>query len=487
VRHGKELWLGEFVESGGACVIDLDVLPKSTFVCGAPGTGKTNIFYLIGQQLFVKEIPITGIDHKGELRRFTNRFDNVAVFRPQELPVNLFAARRNAHATYLGIIAAIARMGSLRAETWPAFPEVMLRLHAGLSNGEPEPSIVDVIAVLHALAKQGKPTLKTIARTLESFAAMIGTTAYVRRGPDLRQRFRGYFIEYSTTPPRVQQCLDDLLFVQTHLASMEEEHTSELREVLMIDEGMMVFHRNLNVENAAHYISPSARLIAMTRSTGRGVIVGTQSVSEIDPLLKANVATIICFRCPNVDDAWEMAKMLGLPKEAVQQIISLPIGVAYVRSEGFERAVLVKTPLVDMGPYPSDAMLAERLQSHFSWIAANTSYAPETVRTVSPLSYQAIVGETRSVARDVPPAPSASQQPTITEEFAVFLREVLAHPTASVSQHYGNLGWSPAKGNRVRQHLEEQGVIAAQRIAGKTGRPKEILSVTAIGRRLFGV
>jgi hypothetical protein len=484
------VFLGTELVSQHPVLIDRDILNCHVLIIGASGSGKTTALAGLMAQLVRQGIAVEFEDHKGEGRRLLNIFPDATVIRPDRESWNILAPVGPSEMYWFGVAAEIGRAFNLRPETWTKLPEILLRVERGLKSGEPFPSLRDFERLLsHLASHENWPSLETAARSFAALNGLLGRTARIRRAPDDDARRRLVVHEYQGLPPRIQSFLAAVRLFVLLLRSATEE--TRFNRVWLIDEAGLVFSKELSQNAGSGYISTAKRAITQLRFTGTGIFAGLQTLTDADDTLKGNVATILVLRCPNPADAKEAAALIGLPAESASELQNLPTGVGYVRSLGFTRPVKIQVPPFDLGPRLSDDEVERRMVAEFARLDRSTVFAPERPEDQKPLSYLDILGE--RVAEKEPPSSEDTNDDmvdtAIREQFfaehQVFVRELLLHPQASVTEHYRTLGWSAGRGNRVKDQLLALKLICSQREKSTNGRPREILAVTEKGRKLF--
>lgn len=488
VEPAQALLLGQEFHAGQPVMVNKSILNRHLLVVGATGSGKTTCICGLIDQMLRDNVVTAGFqDHKGEGRRLLNVFpDEVLVFRADQEPWNMLEPVGPAETYWWGLMSEFGKAFNLRTETWTELVEILVRLQRGLKPGEPYPSWRDFGDILKHLARvESRPKLETAANALESLCSVLGRTAQIRRAPVLDPFYRITVFEHEGLPPRVHGFLAAVRLLRTQMSAMAEGRGSQgLRHVCISDEGTMEFGKELSQGTGSGYVSPHKRGVTQLRSAGVGFLVGVQNISEIDESLKANVATIIVLRCPNPKDAREGAQMLGLPTEAAAELQNLPVGVGYVRSEGFNRPVQVRIPNYELGPYPSSEEVQRSLACVMANLSANTVFSPVRTAQTNPLDYAEILGERTAASPVTTPSSEAIRQQFFAEHRAL-LQEIVQHPEACVTEHYENLGWSAGRGTRVKTQLLEMGLIFTGRQRDRNGRPREILVVTETGKEFL--
>jgi hypothetical protein len=422
---------------------------------------------------------ITFQDHKGEGRRLLNHFSSsILVLRPDQEFWNMLEPIGPSEIYYSAWANEFARAFNLRAETWPELVEILKRIEGGMKPGDPYPSLKDFEKILWHLAEHdNRSKLETAARALAALNAVLGRTAHIRKAPYIETEYDVVIYECQGLPPRIDGFLAAIRLLRMQLQSTVVGNQPQ--RCYLLDEAGNLFSKELSQAAGSGYISAAKRAITQIRKTGTGILAGVQVISETDDCLKANVASIVCLHCSNPKDAREAANLLLLPETAAVEIQSLPVGMGFLRSEGFTRPVKIQIPNFNLGPCPSDDEVARRMAPEFARLEQQTIRSPMKPNGIQPLSYMDILGETESSSAPATEVPVAeSEPPQIFAEHRALLLEIEKHPEASVTEHYRHLHWSAGRGNRVKEQLLKLGLIDTKRQKSSNGRPREILILT---------
>jgi len=128
-------------------------------------------------------VRITMHDFKGELSRFFSRYpSDLALFRPDQLPVNILEPQGHVRTYYQGLFSVVQRYFNLRPETWSELPGIVLRLLRSRRPDDPPPSLVDLERALRKAARtENRPNLLTAARAIAAIIEILGRTARIRK------------------------------------------------------------------------------------------------------------------------------------------------------------------------------------------------------------------------------------------------------------------------------------------------------------------
>lgn len=452
---------------------------------GTTGAGKTSMLAWIIAQLLAKGIQVKFQCHKGDGRRLIYLAPESAVFRPDQEYWNVLEPIGPPQIYWAAIFSAIARARNIHTETHTELVEVMERIAAGLKPGEPFPSLADFVRILKSISqKEQRPKLATAAQAIRSLVVELGRSAYIRKAPDVDARYKLIIQEYGNLPPRDHHLLAELRLLRSQMKAMHQGHNADFQTAYVSDEGSNEFGQAFSAQSGSNYIPVHDRTMMEGRSFGLRVLIAAQMPSQLVQSVKANASTIVVMQLPDVKEAREGQQLLGLTEDAIEEIRSQQPGQVMVRFPGCTGTVRGWFPDPQLGDFPSDADIASRMKPEFEFLDKQTVFAPFQDNDLVPVSYLEILGEkTADVEETVQPDEEIPQR--FFEEHRSLMQEIESHPTASVTEHYSNLGWSAGRGNRVKEQLIEMDLIDSERQKSFNGRPCEILCLTEKGKRLL--
>lgn len=474
--------LGLGLATGLLVWLALEVLNRHMLIVGASGSGKTVFIFALIQELIRHGMRVLFSDYKGEGRRIPGAM----VFRPDQEPTNLLDPVGDEESYRQGWSAEFGRAWGLHAETWTELPELLGRIHKGRKPGDWAASPRDVESVLRVLEeREPRPKWRTLRRAFTNLNSLLGPRASIRKGVEIFGRYPVCVHERQGLPPRPLGFLAAVGLLRQQAQATTTGRT-DFRNIYVCDEASLEHDRSLG--ETPGYTPPFVRAIRQVRSAGQGIIAAAQEFCELDESTKSNFATLACFRCKGLANGREALRLLELPEDRLGELMNLPVGVAYVRSEGFTRAVKIRVKDPQWEHRPTNEEVARLMAPELARLDREIVRGPDRPAAESALDYVELLGERATVAesaREADPDGAGEELPLLLEEQLELLREVDAHPGLGVSQHYRNLGWSAGRGQRVRDELVEQGVLVCERSNSANGRPKEVLSLTEKGRRLL--
>lgn len=323
----------------------------------------------------------------------------------------------------------------------------------------------------------GRDKHATLAGAFAAYAAWLGPRARVRRSHDIRREYR-HVIEsvIGATFDNIEVAVG--LFVTREVFEAKiRGHSRQPRLAIFFPEAQVLYDKALEYARRGHF-SFLLRALAMVNSMGITFILALQSPSRFSDFAVANAATIIALCQDSFTEARFCARLLGLGDEAVPKLMSLPLGVAIVKTPGLNAPVEVRVTHIELGPPLTQADMDARFASEYRRMQSLAVYADPAV-TSSGINWQDILGnKTADADRQSKPARSLHQ-----DHYNLAL-EFQLHPLDGLRAHYLRLKWSVERGNRILADLKADGYITIHReksTPGQTGRPKLIAHLTVAG------
>jgi hypothetical protein len=474
VPADKAVTFGSELTSHRPVVIHRDRLTRHVIIAGTTGCGKTTESAALIGHLLLQGMTVEFADHKDEGGRLLTLYPDALVIRADQELVNVLEPLGPPEIYWSALFCEIAKVANLRVEAWNELPEVMVQIWRQLKLGEPGPSMQDLVGILFRLAKdQRRPKLATVARALRALNVVLGKMARVRRAPDVFERFQFVVRQYHGLPARFHNFLTALRVLRMQMRGSAAGHSSTLQHVYISDEGSMEFGREMSGETGSGYVRATKRLVSQIRSQGVGIIITVQMLYELDDSAKSNAATLMFFRCPNPRDAQEALVMLGLDGRAMRQIMTLPVGRAFVFSEGFSGPALVDVPYMPLGDYPSAAEIARRMRPALEKLEQDSILSDDSEATPTVITPRDQINP--PVAANCP----SVGHPALCADDQALLDEIKASPLLGTTDHFRRLFWSFRRGDRAKNRLLNRRLIRVDRQQSNNGRPKDILVILA--------
>lgn len=476
--------------------IPLVELTAHTLNLGKTGYGKSTAFFHLMPQLNRKGVKCVFLDLKNEGRRMIHVYERIVVLPLTHLPINLLDPPGLPERYFLTFANELGRVFGLPTASYSKLPELLLRLYNGRQESESFLSLVDLAKVLDKLKQEARSsTFSTLANCLANLNVSLGQTARVRKGVIPEHLYDFVVYEAQGLPSRLVQFISALWLTHfQEIARLDGHERDQLSLVRFSDEGELEFHKNLS-SGSAGYIPPQVRMATQIRSTGSGLAVGAQNISNVCTELKNNVRTVQCFHLSDGQEVKEAASLLGLPENRAHEISTLDKGECFLRCGTlFKEPVRLKVPFTNPGEYISDSELESTMQPEWRKLQELCEYSPKAKDTGAPLDYREILGE-REKEDEIPPEPEQATDPNETlkgseqffDEWHTFLKDAQKHPKSNARERVKNLGWSAGKTQRVKQALIDNGLVCEEIGKVKGGRPPKYITLTPLGEKFLKI
>ena len=480
----------------------LSDLIKHILICGCSGSGKTTLIHLIVSSL-AGLFRMILIDHKDESLRFVKHIPDATYIPLNQQRWNCLAGAGNQRAYIRYVATLLARLMALLPVTANAMQAKLLPLCADVNH---LPSISDLASIFIALMKQdARSSLLTASRGFADLSVTMGDWATVRQGHwPFNERLLNV-IPLKDCPAAFEHFYVSLLFKQLADMASAGGHTTKLHQLVIFDEGRNFFGKEMESASGSGRTNLATDILTKMRSYGLGLVIGTQSLVKTQSTVIDNAGTVIVFRTNSEMEAKAACRLLGWDESRYMELITLEVGMAWVRSPQCLHPVKIKIPFSDLGDYPRESEITRQMQPIWQAWDAHTIFSPTKTEAEETLNFQDILGETGSSESDKPTpsaeseddsaaAPSPASKPTvpapeninILADYYSLLRSCVANPTFGVTTHYRVLGWGSAKGDRIKTKLLELNWVEDTCIRSpKGGRPKKCLKLTIEGKGVF--
>ena len=463
-----------------------------TLEAGSTNMGKSRLQYVLVSQLRgPSQKNAAGVcvncrimDMKGESGTLINLFpEDVAVFRPDQLPHNILQPKGPARAYFRGLIEVIRHYRNLRVETAGDIPGVLLRMNRSRKHDAPAPSLVDLERQLRRLADaEDRPNLRSAAQGISVLIDLLGASARIRKGYSINKPIE--IIRFDGLDKRSADLLLGLLLVvDVAFADSPPMSDRRLRTAYFLEDATTIIAEGPGGSD----ISQSPLIYAFLNASwlGAAIIACVHSLIAIPNIILNNVKTFIVFRCPSPTEAKVAASILHGRPELSEKIQNLPPRHFYIWSDGFEGPVLGKTPEIETGTRPTEQEIDERMRPYFEKINSNLVLSPEFEdENIAPISYlddDAEEPQTESPTNET----TIAETPEVVALYVRFLSVVAANSCGSTRELNACLGLSTGKATRIKTLLEEQGFISTRREAGTTGRPRLVIQIEPKGMQFL--
>jgi len=478
----RALFIGDALHTGRPCRLDSEEM-GSVVLLGKPGSGKNVAARVMAHGLL--QLPqgyrFEVLAQKGDEPAETMLFgDGLYVPLPME-PVNDWAPiGPEPEAFWMAVAEAIAIPKGLLEQTWPEISKIVAACWRSAANA----SWAAIVRALKWKSEQpgGREKHATASAALATYAASLGPKAYLEVGVDLRPRYGYQVLGVIGADSITMEVALGLRLVREQFEARVRGHSRKARLFLFIPEGHLVLGPETEFASRG-VVSYVTRFLTMADSMGVKPILAAQSASRLTSSVLNACSTKFVFRQESPKEAEQAAGLVGCGKEAIPLLLSLPRGVAIVRSPGWEHAELIQVHHIPLEHPLREQEVLARFQADYDAIRHRCIYTPHFAPE------EAL--DWRSLTRPVPPAGAqrpAAASPTpptaLLHDHLALLHEVAQHPLDGLAAHYARLGFGRERGNKILGELKAAGCIVvkpAQAAAKAGGRPPLIASLSALG------
>ena len=318
----------------------IDYLCMHALVLGAPGTGKTNLFYAILAQLMAMNIPILVIDKdKQDYRVLKKLFPNLVVLRAdKDLIYNTLQVPPGVPPKYwltkwVEIFSgSCGLMVASKSMLIKALNELFEQM--GVFNGSGNyPTTLDLLNKVQSYNLKGKyrsaQFQDTIINRLYAFNYQLGECCSYSQGISIDWIGQTpLVIEVKGVSDFIGRFLiATILFALMFRRIAANQRGEGLSHATCIDEAHWI---NADSPDAKKY-TPISTLMAQCREFGMGLLVGSQSAIPLEPAMFVNSSLGVCFRLGSGLDIKEVRNAFALSPEQADYIPRMGLGEAIVR------------------------------------------------------------------------------------------------------------------------------------------------------------
>jgi hypothetical protein len=439
-------------------------------VFGRTGAGKTNLGYLILEQLQKHKKPFLVFDWKRTYRDLTALpgFQDICVFTPgrETAPLTfnpLIPPAGTPAKTWLKkIIEVIAHAYMLGNGVLYLLQESVNAVYErfGLYSGRIEryPTIRDVLEEAKKRDAKGREA-GWLASALRALASMCfgDMDRVVNAGlnhhlADLLEKPVILELDALTQSDKVFFIQAVLLWI--HHYRMTDGQRETFKHAILVEEA----HHVLSGERRSLVGGQSVMEITFReiREFGESIIILDQHPSQVSVPALGNTYTTFCLNLKHSKDVSAMGQCMLMKGEEKDILGSLEVGQAVVKLQGrAPKPFLIKIP-----PFPipkgvvSDAEIAEKMASFVGIRPGNRTSG-------------VVLRENRLAARTAAPMTFPPARPTNPD--LLFLQDVLSHPESGIAGRYKRLGISVRQGQKLKVRLVEEGFILETLETTRTG------------------
>lgn len=357
--------------------LDLDELTKHTFVSGATGSGKSNVMYLMLQQIREKGKHFMVIEPaKGEYKHVFGCLDDVTVYSSthkvgQLLKINPFSFPYE----YISVLEHIDSLVEIFNACWPMYAAMPAVLKHSIITAY-EKCGWDVELSEHKLAVPIFPTIQDVVVCLSDYIDHSNYSSDTKgdykgalevRLQELCDGMTGMMLNDMSIPDaklfdenvivdlsRVKSTETKALLMGFLIMRLNEYRMSQggmnraLQHVTVIEEAHNLLKRTSSAQSqessnlAGKSVEMIANSIAEMRTYGEAFVIVDQSPSMLDPSAIRNTNTKIVLSLPDIEDRDVAGGSMSLNDEQAEEIGKQKQGEAIVYQSVWEEPVQCK-------------------------------------------------------------------------------------------------------------------------------------------------
>ena len=492
--------------------IKSDRLKEHIIVAGRSGSGKTNLTFVLLEEIIKQGINVLALDWKRGYRDLCEFYPEIKVytigrdissfqFNPLIPPVGcepgvwiklIVDVIANAYLGGEGVISLlIAGIDKLYRDM-------------GIYDGHVDkwPTVNDLLLWLKSTKLKGRAAMWQASAERILLALSYGEFGKVLTGQDnaaaaslLDDNVIMEMDGLSGSSDRVM--FSEALTLYLYRLRLTQGPQKKLTNMIIIEEAHNLLHKKAN-DSRESVLESSIRMI---RQYGIGYVFVDQSASLLSNVAFANCYLMLALSQKLKADVQAIAGAMNLEDEQKQAINTLERGTAIVRlSDGYCEPFMVKIALsrVNEGVI-SDESVKQKAAGYPTNSRKNTAQQ-QTEQAISPVRFadnnnQDIGSGMRNPCNldyTRPPSPhnQLTQEPAynppgkrMTRDEIRFLADIAAQPTLTTVVRYQDLKLSRRRGNAIRQELAHSGIIVPVPVATKNGQIV-LYKLTEIGVRV---
>jgi predicted transcriptional regulator len=475
-----DIYVGNTVGSNLPVYIPLRRINENIGIWGRLGSGKTNLSIILCLGLYLLGIPVRIYDYKDEYRNLLNYIEDMVVLNRRYDKLNPLEAmdEPRAHLQFLGDT--LQQDFNLRPETKFMLINYMDELYKryGIYEGSKVyPSIYNLKELLLEEANNSKMSsskkrkiytcIELFDFLINSLGDMLDCSSGFSETKLLNCKIVSH--ELSGISSNIQSWVTKLKVKNLHRTCFLDKERNKLKKVGVFEEAKMSFADSLHQSSTS--IDYIKQLFTQGRSSGFGSIVTDQNKNQLADFVVNNLSCQFCFSLSSPQEIRPMAFSLGCTDEQVKQFHFLKIPYSVMSPIGHP-PFLIRIPRIPMGEQLSDERLIEKMKPRLENLGPTTTPKPERLKMKVELALMR-QPKTRNLA-------------DLLKEMKGFLEQVKNDSKLNISQLYAALKLSGRRGDKLKQQLMGNNLIAESVIrTGEKKRPAKKLTITPKGERMI--
>lgn len=445
-------------------------LNRNLGIFGMSGAGKTNVTFLLLEQLVERGMPFLYLDWKRTARhllpRLRKKVNVYTVGRSlSPLAFNPFVPPPGVERqTYINLL--VDTLASAYTLGDGAKSLLQAAIADSLESSDGAVSISDVIDSVNRrpTSDRSRGWQATAMRALQSLqhSQVVSSINIVEQKETIATLCNSHtIIELDGLDQNAKQFLIPMLCLWVYHYHLREPEREKLKQVIFVEEAHHVFLRQ------EHRAKESAMdmLMRQCREIGIGMVVVDQHPHLISSAALGNTYSTICLNLKDPSDINKAASLSLIDDGDKKYFSMLPVGQGIVKMQDrWRKPFLVRFPLVsiDKGGMTDEKLAKYLLGTADSGVLGRNNHDFGQVRRV------------------------LSPDNVFNDEALTFLEDVVSHPQDGVKARYTRLGISIYSGNSLKERLIKQGWLEDEVIPIGKSR-KVILRLTPKAKEIFEI
>ncbi len=445
-------------------------LNRNLAILGMSGAGKSNIVFVLLEQLVDKGIPFLFFDWKKTVRHCLSLFTKpVKVYTvgkslapfpfnplipPPGVEINLYVNQ------LIDVLSSAYTLGD------GAKSLIQKAVLSCLAKDGVYPSVQDVLSAVERIDAKGRAIgwKATAQRALESLHYANFASAEKGNQKKLISTLckEPTVLELDGLDQSAKEFLVSTLALWVYYFHLQQPERETLRHVLFVEEAHHVLHKQ--VQRSKETVME--QLMRQCRELGMAMVVIDQHPHLLSSAALGNSYTTICLNQKDPTDINKAAGVCLLDDSEKRWLSMLPVGQGIVKlQDRWRRPFVVRFPLM---PVRKGSVSDEDISGYF-----RGEITLSQLRASQPAIFRPLP---RSRLGDTP----------VSEGVLAFVQDIISYRDDGVDARYKRLGWSADKGNRVKNQLLSHGWIEEGEV--KVGRTRKLaLRLNSEAKKHLGI
>lgn len=479
---------------------------KHVLITGMPGSGKTNLAFLLIDGFLRSGKPFMVFDWKRSYRNLLTLSDNIMVFTvgrrvapfywnplvpPRGTPPDVWLAK---------LVEIIGHSFLLGYGASSIFRKAINECYekAGIYEGSKDfPDMFDVMRSIEnhrpkTSSWRERGWFDSAKRSVELLTFRnIGEVFSKRKSFPLEKLLdKNVIFELDFLQEDSKIFFIESMFLWIYHYRMAEQEKEVFKHATIIEEAHHVISKDKERKDGKETIIDV--MLREIREFGEGIILIDQMPSKISSSALSNTYATVCFNVKSGNDIAEISRIMGFSGEERNQLSRLRVGESVVKLQGrHTMPFLLKTPYIDVKKGAvTDEIVRERMGTFYDEIKSFMKDKGRSRKTGDFLKTNKIkkigvkFAEQALLKHDFSWEFSESM---LSPNEKSLLLNIIDEPLKGISSRYKSLGLNAYQGNKARRSLMEKGMVRSTVVPREKGKGYiKILEPTAKAMRLLG-